>query len=495
MRNSHNILVPRAILSLLFAATIWAQPCTISSTVNCPSTGIYAGPPPLPEFLNGAYASFSALSTYTQDVPGPGTPVTLSAQLTGLSATFISSDPRTCPNSGTCVFNNLANEEAYIRSMLNPYPAGVGLKSVDINIWMGPFMEASQYPAACAAYGACGTPGYPNWYANSLAVYDAVIPYIQSFGAQVRLAPIPTTDVIAACGISRGTGNFTEAQVEDCMKPLEVVMVERYHIDFISVVHEICGAMALDFNTSGCALSASDGVKLATNLALAVRAHSSNSAIKIGVGSALADDSGDTPVHNCGNPGSTSQWCAWINSSSFQSAINYMSVHVYPLENGQPGESSGYWNGNATGTLENYTAMLQQIPAGKIRNADESSGLRWGNGSGDAGTILGCGSLEWLDDGSFEMWAQTVAGEWAESQGLGEFSLFPTEGLVYLTSDLNNNRCATNTDDYEPLVYTTYAGQVSEEGLIYGQVASQISLYSAATKRGVKIPKISIPVR
>ena len=406
----------RAFLALALApVSLWAQPCTISNTTNCPSTGIYAGPPSLPAFLNGAYSSFTGINAFTAAMPQA--PVTLSAQLTGLSSTYISSDPRTCPNSGNCVFNNIANEEAYISSMLSPYPAGVGLHSVDINIWMGPFMKASQYAGACAAYGTCGAPAYPNWYQNSLAVYDAVIPYIQSFGAQVRLAPIPTADVIAACGIARGAGSFTEAQVEACMMPLEVVMVERYHIDFISVVHEMCGAMALDFNTSGCALSASDGVKLATDLAVAVRANSSYPGILIGVGSGPADDNGDTPMHNCANPGPASQWCAWIDSPALQAAIDYMSVHVYPMENGQAIESAGYWTGNAWGVLENYSAMLAEIPAGQIRNVDEASGLRWGNGGGDAGTVLGCGSLEWLNDGSFAMWTQSVAGAWAQSQG------------------------------------------------------------------------------
>lgn len=469
----------------LFATAIaWAQPCSITNTVNCPQTGIYAGSPTLPEFLNGAYSSFMGLEAYGATLPQA--PVTLSAQLTGLSATYISGDPRTCPFTGSCIYNNLANEEAYIRSLLNPYPAGVGLKSVDINIWMGPFMEASQYPAACAALGYCGNPGYPAWYTNSLALYDQVIPYIQSFGAQVRLAPVPTPDVLAACGIARYPGVYTEAQVEACLKPLEVVMVERYHVDFMSVVHEVCGVLQLQFNTPGCAFSTADSVTLAANLAKAVRANSSYGGIKIGAGAALGDDMGDYPAHNCATPGPTSVWCAWVNSPQFQAAIDYMSVHVYPNENGLASESSGYWSGYPSGVMESYSAMLSQIPAGKIRNADEGSGLRWGNGTGDAATILGCGSMEWLEDGSFAMWAQAVPGAWARSQGLGEFSLFNSEALVYLTSDLNNNRCANNSDNYDPLVYGTYAGQVSAEGLIYGQLGLSTSAQAKPMAKPIK---------
>ena len=45
---------------------------------------------------------------------------------------------------------------------------------------------------------------------------------------------------------------------------------------------------------------------------------------------------------------------------------------------------------------------------------------------------------------------------------------------MYLTSDLNNTRCATGVDNYEPQVYSSYAGQVSQEGFIYSQVANGI---------------------
>ncbi len=483
-RGDYNPM--RLLLTIACASLAWAQTCTIYNTAGCPSTGTigttaytYAGPPSLPVFLNGALSSLTGIHAFTAGKAQPA--VTLSVQLTGMSASYPSSESMTCPGAGnpTCVYNNAANEEAVLDSLLKPYPTGVGLKSIDMNTWLGPFFTASQYAAACAAYGggSC-TPAYggrQTWYAASLATYDAVIAYIQATypGVVVRMAPIATSDVLAVCGITTGAGNFTEAQLQNCVAPLEAAVAARYHVDFMSVVHEICGAMSLYLGTGGCSLSSADAVTFATSLATAVRASSSYAGIKIGVGAILGDDAGDNTPHVCasGNPSGTTPWCAWVASLGLQAAIDYMAVHVYANENGAASETSNYWNGTPTGLLESYGAMLSQIPAGKIRNVDESSQFRWGNGQGDAATYLGCGSTEWLRDGSFAMWAEAVAGTWARSMQLGEFSLWNMEGLIYLTNDPTNNRCANGADTYDATVYQSKGGQVSAEGLIYGRIA------------------------
>jgi hypothetical protein len=451
---------------LFMQYAMMAQVCTIIAPGNCPTIGTpQAGPPTLQSFVSGAAAALAASSATVAGMPQPR--MISSGQVAPASTTFMTFDPMTCPNSGTCNFNNVSVIEKYIDSLTQRPPSGVGMTSLDINIWLGPMFAASQYASACAAYGACFTP-LPNnasWYARSLATYDAMFAYAAAKHVLIRIAPAPSGDVLNTCGITTGSGNFTETQLENCLKPLYVVLVERYHIDYDTVIHEPCGVLEMVMGTvPGCALSVSDADTFIRSTAAAIRATSQYSAIKIGAGAVLTD-AGGFP-YSCANAGN--YWCDWmalLNSG----VLDFGGLDVYP-DTGIP--SSSYF----TGTLAKTGTLAAQVPAGKELWANESSALRWSSvqsSVGEAGTYWGCGYAAWLTNGVFAAWAESVPGAWAPAHGFRGWSLFPTESLMYVSSDPSNTHCSSTSlpaDTYDQTAMT-FAGQSSPEGSAFGVVA------------------------
>src|ERR1017187_9430766 len=110
-----------------------AQVCTIIAPGNCPTIGTpQAGPPTLQSFVSGAAAALAASSATVAGMPQPR--MIFSGQVAPASTTFMTFDPMTCPNSGTCNFNNVSVVEKYIDSLTQRPPSGVGMTSLDINI-------------------------------------------------------------------------------------------------------------------------------------------------------------------------------------------------------------------------------------------------------------------------------------------------------------------------------------------------------------------------
>ncbi len=436
-----------------------AQVCTIQNEAVCGTSGTLAGPPTLQNFVQTVGSSMLA---GTAGVAGSAQPrMVWSAQLKPASQLYMLNDPRTCGGpspTGTCNFNNISAIEAYATSLTATPPHGVGLKELDINIWLGPFFEASQWAAACASYGggSC-SPAINNstagWYARSLATYDAVFAWLAAHNIKVDVAPVITPDVAAACGVV--APGYTEAQLQNCLAPLVAVVAGRYSINNFSVAHEPCGSMPLELGvTSGCVLSVADMRTLLAALSAAVRATRLNAAMLVGAGAAQQDVGGGP--YSCAN---VNYWCDWV--TNLTASLDYYSVHAYPGGDDLP--------------LTLYGAMAAAVPSNRIVVADESSALRWGQvagqGTGEGATIWGCGDMEWVTDGTFAAWARAIPGAWAPAHNIRRWSLFTSDLFIRSTVDHSNNHCTLGSDNYDYWL-TSYYGQVSPSGLMYAALAA-----------------------
>ena len=85
----------------------------------------------------------------------------------------------------------------------------------------------------------------------------------------------------------------------------------------------------------------------------------------------------------------------------------------------------------------------------------------------------GCGYSEWLNDGSFALWADKIPGEWAPANGFREWALFPSAPLIYLSSDPNNTHCSQSSDTYPQAAMNglPISAGVTAEGLAYAAAA------------------------
>ncbi|HVN04142.1 MAG TPA: hypothetical protein VMT86_06975 [Bryobacteraceae bacterium] len=465
----HAKLIGRTILWALAYGVAAGQTCNVQNPTNCANTGLAAGPPTLQSFVAGAALSLPAARTAATAQSQPH--MLLSAQVVPASQSYMTNDPKTCPSSGTCLYNNSAVMQGYINSLANARPSGVGLTSVDVNMWMGPLFESTQYLAAgsndCGTYGQCYTPGATNagWYTRSLGTYDTLFSYAHTAKhLRVRVAPTPTADVLSACGIATGYGNFTVAQMEACLIPLYAAAASRYWIDDFTVVHEVCGVWELMLNTAPyCALSVADADTFVRTASAAIRAASANPNIQIGAG-AIIPDAGGSP-YSCTNSGN--YWCDWTTVLMPANVLDFAGLDVYP-DSSLP--ASQYYSK----TLPQYATMAAQVPSNKLLWANESSPLRWtplAAGVGESGTYWGCGYLEWLTDGTFSSWVSGVVGAWGPANHFYGWSIFPSEPLIYLSSDPNNTHCMAGSDGYDPLVMSNL-GNVSAEGLMYAAIAS-----------------------
>jgi hypothetical protein len=440
-----RLFVFTLVVDSVLALPAVAQTCTLLNTSGCGTTGVYAGPPALQSFVSGASASLPGILA---GVAGAAQPrMIYSGEIVAASESFMVYDPRTCPNSGTCVYNNPTVIDNWIDSLVDPPPNGLGLNSVDLNLWPGPLLQSVEYnPGSviagglnyCETYGVCYGGGLDKnaaWHANGLANYDQMFAHLATkIGVTVRIAPMFTRDVMAACGIQ--PNNFTELQIEQCAIPLWAAMVQRWHVDDATVMHEPCGVLAGVLETSpNCALGVSDIDTFIQHAASAVRAASQNPGIRIGAG-ALSDEA------TGGCPGIQNYWCDWYTNLS--GVLDFFALDIYP---------DTAIGSSAYGThLAAYPPLIAPVLAlGKPVVVNESSALRWSPqaaGLGEAGTYWGCGASEWFTDGTWQAWARAVPGAWAAANGLSIYSIFPTEPMMLFSSDPANNHCVTG-DGYE----------------------------------------------
>ncbi|MGC9950383.1 MAG: hypothetical protein ABSF64_28800 [Bryobacteraceae bacterium] len=431
----------------------------------------------------------------------------LTAQLTPAWQAYITADPENCggtANTGppTCYFNQIgyapdaqspytgspAGILGYLYRLKAPPPAGVGLTQVDVNAWMGPLFVSSQYTSLCGSNchspagwtGSCATAtNTAGWYCRGLATYDAMFAYAALVGVKVNWEPEYTGDFLfsGACGITKGmTGssyNYTESQVQNCIVPALAAAVARWPINHLSVLHEPCGATAIVFNTGAyCFLGVSDVDTLIAALSAAARANRSNSSMLVGAGAAFADIG--TPPYTC--PEAGNYWCDWV--TNLAGSMDYYAVHAYPSPS-----ISAY-----TVTLSDYAAMCAAVPNGRICLSDESSPLRFGGSGGEGNTTFGCGYEEWLTDGTFSLWVESVPGQWAPATGFRQWAIFPTFPFMYLSVDPNNTHCSQSNDLYPQRAMAALAAStgVTAEGLAYATAASgwNASLQGAARLSG-----------
>jgi|HubBroStandDraft_1064217.scaffolds.fasta_scaffold08122_4 hypothetical protein len=496
MQKTTSVLV-------LLPAIAAAQTCTVLDQSGCPAIGApsgwtgaanpYAGPPTLKSFVTQASQVLPAAGNLGSNKPQPH--IILTAQLTPAGEAYMTADSESCggtANTGppTCYFNQIgyapdaqspytgspAGILGYLYRLKAPPPAGVGLTQVDVNAWMGPLFVSSQYASLCGSNcytpagwtGNCSTAiGTAAWYCRGLATYDALFTYAARVGVKLDWAPEYTGDFLfggGACGLTHGmTGsayNYTETEVQSCIVPTVASAAARWPMNHMSVLHEPCGVMALVFGTGDhCFLDVSDVDTLITALSAAARANRSNSGMLIGAGAALGDIG--TPPYTC--PEGGNYWCDWV--TNLAGSLDYYSVHAYPTPT-----PSLYLQD----TLTDYGAMCAAVPNGKICLSDESSALRYGGDGSEGDTIFGCGSEEWLTDGSFSLWVDSVPAEWASATGLTQWSIFPSFPFIFLSLDPNNTHCSQSSDQYPQNTMAALAAStgVTAEGLAYAKAAS-----------------------
>ena len=470
------------ILLLLTLGTSAAQTCTVLNYSACPTTGLYAGPPTLQSFVQGASQVLPAAGNAVSGSAQPRMIVT--AQLVPAGESYMTADPMTCGGNspgGTCYFNVIGDAPnyhggapsgiiGYLYRLSAQPPNGVGLSQVDVNMWMGPLFKASQWNAACAAYGggSCSpTIGstYSTWYLNGLATYDAMFAYAANAGVLINIAPELTSDVLMACGITKGLGNYTEAQMQNCLAPLIAAATARWNINHVSVLHEPCGVMSLIMNTgTACFLGVTDVDTMIAALSVAARWGSpgtltrQNPSMLVGAAATIGDV-GALP-YAC--PGANNYWCDWTTNLS--GSLDYYALHAYPFQN---------VNNYTSKALVDYAAMGASVPANRQWLSDESSPLRFApaGGGSEGSTYLGCGASEWQTDGTFAWWAENIVGKWAPAAGLKSWSLFPSMPLLYVSSDPNNTHCSQSSDTYPQLAMQHLGDGLTKEGIVFSQVA------------------------
>ena len=459
------------ILGLICAMELCGQTCTILAPSGCGTAGPLAGPPTLQGYVGGL--STALPSTLAGAARSPQPRLTYSGEIVPASQSFMVYDPHSCPGSGTCLYNNPAVIDNWIDSLVDAPPNGMGLRSVDLNLWVGPLLQSKEYnPASvvagglnyCGTYGTCygATDAAAAWHLNGLTTYDQMFAHLAAKnGVKVRIAPMLSGDVLAACGIQQN--NFTEPQVERCVLPLWTAMVKRWHVDDDTVIHEPCGVLALVLGTApNCAMSVSDLDEFIQHAAAAVRVTSQNPAIRIGAGALNSDATGTCP-------GIQNFWCDWYTNLMPSGVLDFGGIDLYPVVSVPVA--------NYNETLASYAAMLAHATAiGIPVMANESSAMRWENSAGAGGeayTYWGCGATEWYTDGTWQAWARAVPGAWASANGLSLFSLFPTESALLLSDNSASNHCVT-ADSFEAGLSAALAGGplVSAAGKEYAVMAA-----------------------
>ena len=467
------------VLMVLLAAIASAQTCTMLTPSNCSNSIGPSGGPTLRAWITGLNTSLPATALNVAGTPQPKT--ILSGNVVFASQSYMVSDPATCPTSGICVYNNATVIDNWIDSLVTAPPNGVGLTSVDLNIWIGPLFESSQYLAGglnyCGTYGTCYAGGaYAGWYAASLGTYDAMFAHLASAwpGVKVRVAPMISGDVMGVCGITHNS--YTEAQVAACLVPAFAAAVKRWHVDDMTAWHENCGIAALVLgaatgNTNGCAMTIGDVDAFLTSMSVAIRATSKNASVRVGFGNLLSDAQGACPTGPAsGYPaGNANAWCDLYTNLMPAGTIDFGGIDMYPVTSVPP---ASYGT-----TLANYATMVGNVTAiSKPVVMNESSAMRWTNtsgASGEGGTYWGCAADEWRTDGSFMAWANAVPGAWAPANGVSIFSIMPIEELLMTTTDTANNHC-TSGSTYETLLSQKLAAgkTVSPLGLQYAALAA-----------------------
>jgi hypothetical protein len=419
----------------------------------------------------------SALPTVLAGVANVPQPRLLwSGQVVAANPSFMGNDPTSCPTAGfpTCQYNNATVLNNWVDSLVDAPPQGLGLKNLDINVWVTPLFTSRQYNANgnngissggmnyCGTYGSCyavtgNTGGVSNqaWYYRSLGTLDAMFAHIAAKGVRVRLAPMFDSTTLAVCGIGTGRGNFTESQLEQCGLPLWAAMAQRWHIDDFTLIHEPCGIMATVMGTTGCALSVSDVDTFILHAASAVRAtQSQGTGIRTGAGALIAE-------------ATAGYWADWY--TNLLGSLDFFGWDIYP----DTAASSSSYGAHLASYLPYIASALA---LGKAVVVNESSGFRWAplaSGEGEAGTYWGCASWEWYQDGSKAWWVNAVPGAWAAANGISIFSVFPTEDLMLLTTSQTDNHCTSSDAYMTSLGAALNSGtSISPQGIQYAAMAA-----------------------
>ena len=271
------------LIAFLSCAALQAQPgiCwtaqgAAGASIGCPQTGsptIQQYVSQYNTFLNNTWPTIDAL-------PRPA--ITSDLELVGSSANWIEN----CPTSGTCVYNSVSTQQAFISNIIEKS----GATGVVINFDYMPYMLSSEYTTAtgfsCAATYAMAT---CTRLATNLAFYDAIMPWIVSQGLTIRLAPVSFGvpgggSPWLICGLTPST--MTVSQRLACEEPYLAAMVAHNSnlgvaLHTVIVAHE---PTEVDYAATGQILSVADWNTLISGLCPAIHSATGGSGVLCGSG-------------------------------------------------------------------------------------------------------------------------------------------------------------------------------------------------------------------
>lgn len=429
----------------------------ISVLISLP---ILAQNPTLSVFMNDFYNAMSTVNNGVASLPRPR--ITLTTQVLPASSSWISAQPSCTPNV-TCSFNNTATFNAFLDGLNR-----LGAKIVDVNIWLQPFACAAGYTGSLALD--CSAGGF---WMKTLANYDALFVHAQANGQRIRAGSAGSlVDLKTACGL---TATSTEAQIESCLKPLMVAIVQRYGSDTVPVIGGgIAGYQILEEP-----VTLSYGLGLSANLSVSdintFLTHV-NTALKAAVPTIK------TGAAACGVAGTlfggtdSNYFTDWRNT--LRGTLDFLVLDVFE----SLCDVSNYPN-----DLDSYSTMISNALAqGWEVRIGQSGPPNWctlGTSPGDSTAIDGYGDVDLVP--VWTSWISVVA-RWAAARGISSLAVFCPAPFFWVNTDHTQDHC--DAGSYSALAMSHLA-ETTVIGAQFQQIVGSPSLQGNVGSTG----KITIP--
>ena len=443
------------LIGILAAGGLHGQ-CTLWNQASCGSVytlngGVLPpGAPTVASFLANAWANFQSVSASVAHLPQPK--MTLAAQ------------------NWPCAGEVLSGAVSSFGPQCKPFAIllqNAGITTQDYFVWQAAMASSAEYqalgvtgqfniPGDCvgntgAPYLAYGqTPGTGSGvHCWALYYYDQTFAYMHNNALVLRTGTSTMTDFVLACGLTPGgtlaSPNFTEAQYESCVLPLQKAEVTRWtHITAMQVFQEPTAGMAAEQP-----FSVSDVSTFIQHASAALKAI--NSSIQIGAsGTGL---SYPTSFDNA-------YWADWTN----QSGNTFPALDFFVIDLFSGSCALGVGNTQFPGQLY-YAAELANVAGpfnpssgqyGYIRQAKatgkpvrvgQMDAPMWCPMNGPAGqgnAILGSDDVIWDSSGLFNAWLAAVV-PWGSAMGLDSMSIFGSLPLFYWSSNQSDDNPFTQS--------------------------------------------------
>ena len=443
------------LVGMMAAGAAWGQ-CTLWNQASCGS--VYAlnggvlpsGSPTLASFLSSAWANFQAIDAAVARLPQPK--IALAAQ------------------NWPCAGEVLSGAVTSFGPQCKPYAIllqNAGLTTQDYFVWQAAMASSAEYQAlgvtgpynipgdcvdnAGAPYLTYGeTPGAGSGnHCWALYYYDQTFAYLHNNGLTLRTGTSTMTDFLLACGLTPGgslaSPNFTEAQYESCVLPLQKAEVSRWsHIRAMQVFQEPTAGMAAEQ-----VFSVADVSTFIQHASAALKAI--NGSLQIG-----ASGTGLSYPQSFDN----AYWADWTNQAgSTFPALDFLVIDLFSgscalgVSNTQfPGQfyyaaELANWAGPFNPASGQYGYIGQAKATGKPVRIGQSDAPMWCPTTGHAGqanAILGSDDVVWDASGLFNTWLAAVV-PWASAMGLDSMSIYGSLPLFYWSSNQNDDNPFTET--------------------------------------------------